>query len=73
MSWVVLDFVEANAMARFATLPPNQQAVVKAILEERPDYRYDLAPPMYPPPQPGLPSALAAVMALAAGIKDRLR
>jgi len=73
MSDNVYEFAEAEAKARLAALPPSQRAVVKAILAEKPRYRYNLAPPLYPPPRPGLPSALAAVQALVARIKSKTR
>jgi len=65
------DFDQAQIAARFAAPPASQRAVVEAILEEKPNYRYNLAPPIYPPPKPGLASALAAVTALVARIKGK--
>jgi len=67
----IYDFAEAEAAARLAALPSSQRAVVEAILEEKPNYRYNLTPPIYPPPKPGLPSALAAVRALVDRIKGK--
>ena len=66
------DIDDIEAEARLAALPSSQRAVVEALLEERPNYRYDLDPPIYPPPRPGLPSALAAVAATVGRIKNEL-
>ena len=66
------DIDDDEAEARFATLSPTQRAIVEEILETTPNYRYDLGPPIFPPPAPGLPSALAAVHVMVTRIKAEL-
>jgi hypothetical protein len=57
---------ETEAQVILLTLTPAERRLVEGLVELMPDYRYDLSylPPIDPPPEPGLPSALAALRAI---------